>query len=414
MSMPLYDVAIAGAGLTGRLAALALAHHGLSVALIDPVALETPKPDSRTTAIAYANARILKRLGLWPGLSAKAGAITDILVTNGRPASRFRRGGAEGSALHFPAPLLPGDRLDPTAPALGYILTNTDLLAVFGAALQATAGVTFFKGAIEDVTEGPARVHVAVSGGEAVEAAMLLVCDGKRSTLRAKLGFRTLSHAYDQEALTFCLSHSTPHQGVAHEMFYPDGPFAILPMAGDEVSIVWTEKGSRARAYHALDEAAFLRAVTDRIGPLLGDIAISRPAVRFPLSFSYADQPVKGRVVLMGDAYRGVHPIAGQGFNLAMKDIAVLADVLRDAEQVGLDPGSPQSLDAYARWRRFDSAALAFGTDALTRLFSNDIAPIRWARSFGLGRVAQMDGLRLFFMREAGADSGELPSLMAA
>ncbi|MEM9233476.1 MAG: FAD-dependent monooxygenase, partial [Pseudomonadota bacterium] len=368
--------------------------------------------DPRTTALAYASVRLFRRLGLWNELEDGAAPINDILVTNGRPADRFRKGGMSGGMLHFPSSLLPEERAGRDGTPLGHIVRNAALSAVLSDHVTKNSKIDVIAQALDAPQDEPGQVTLPFTDGREVTASVLIACDGKRSGLRDRLGFRTHQWDYGQKALTFNIRHEKPHRGVAQEVFYPQGPFAILPIPGNEVCIVWTEKDPGAEAFAALPRDEFMEQVRARVGDHLGALELSSDPVIFPLSFVYVNEPVRGRVALAGDAYHGIHPIAGQGFNLGIKDIAVMADVLTDAQSHGLDIGAGNVLASYSRWRRFDSASLAFGTDALTRAFSNDIAPVRWARGFGLGLVQKFDPARIFFMRQAGADTGEMPRLM--
>ncbi|MEE4213057.1 MAG: UbiH/UbiF/VisC/COQ6 family ubiquinone biosynthesis hydroxylase [Parvularcula sp.] len=408
------EICVAGGGLSGRLTALALAHSGFAVTLVDRQSLSAAPDDGRTTALAYAGVRMLIRLGVWDALLPKAQPITDIVVSNGEPRDRFRPGKLSGGQLHFPATLLSGERMPADAPALGYIVENRDLLAALGEAL-APAGVTIREGvSIIDYDAAPSRGRgrLRLQGGEVLEPLLLIACDGKRSPLRAAMNIKTMGWDYGQSAIIVNLTHEKPHHGTAHEIFYPDGPFAILPMQGNNVSIVWTEKRERVRSYLALDEAAFLAAARERVGDHLGALSLASPRQSYPLSFLYAPKLTAERFALAGDAGHGIHPIAGQGFNLGIKDIAALCDVLSEARDTGLDIGHGAVLARYDSWRRFDTAALAFGTDALVRLFSNDFGPLKQVRGLGLGIVQRSDMARRFFMRVSGADLGDLPGLM--
>ncbi|MEM9840005.1 MAG: FAD-dependent monooxygenase, partial [Pseudomonadota bacterium] len=214
--------------------------------------------------------------------------------------------------------------------------------------------------------------------------------------------------------IIFNIAHEKPHHGVAHEVFYPSGPFAILPMQNNQCSIVWTEKNRTAKSFLAMDEDEFLAAARDRIGAHLGEFSLATPRQSYPLSLLYAPKLIADRFALAGDAAHGIHPIAGQGFNLGIKDIAALTDVLSRAKQAGLDVGHGTVLDEYDRWRRFDGASMALGTDVLNRLFSNDFGPLKHVRGLGLGIVQRSDRARRFFMRASGADLGKLPPLMQA
>ncbi|MEM6649040.1 MAG: UbiH/UbiF/VisC/COQ6 family ubiquinone biosynthesis hydroxylase [Pseudomonadota bacterium] len=443
-----YDIVIAGAGLSGRLTALSLAHYDFKVALVDKSPQGGGTKDHRTTAIAYACVRLLKRLGLWDELGAHASPIKDILVTNGTPQDRFRKGGLTGGALHFPSTLLGEDSNGSPQSALGYLLENQRMNEVFEKAVQTHAGITpLYGSSVETVEMTPGEVHLRLEriadkcerlsakdarqnnnletlsdskrtqkalGDEGlITANLLIACDGKHSPLRQQFGFRPLAWGYHQKAIAFNLDHELPHEGVAQEIFYPAGPFAILPLKGNQSSIVWTEHKKSVDAYMTLDEASFLDAVQARVGEYLGQLRLATAPVSFPLSFQYVPTPVADRLVLVGDAAHTIHPIAGQGFNLGIKDIAALTHVLVESQRAGLDIGHGTVLAKYARWRRFDTTALALGTDALTRLFSNDLGPIRMARGLGLGLVQKFDPARKLFMRQAGADLGDLPALMA-
>ncbi len=408
------DICVAGAGLTGRLSALALAHCGFDVALVDRQPMSAVPKDGRTTALAYAAIRMLRRLGVWEELLPHAAPITDIVVSNGEPKDRFRKGGLTGGQLHFPATLLSGERVPEDAPALGYIVENQALLEVFGRALE-PAGVKVMSGtSITGYEAGPHRGRgtLRLEGGRTLSPLLLVGCDGKRSPLRAAMNLKTMRWDYGQSAIIVNLKHTKPHKGIAHEIFYPDGPFAILPMKDDHVSIVWTERRESAASYLALPEDAFLRAVRERVGDHLGELSLATARQSYPLSFLYAPKLTAERFVLAGDAAHGIHPIAGQGFNLGVKDVGALADVLVEARDTGLDIGHGAVLHSYDRWRRFDTAALAFGTDALVRLFSNDFGPLKLARGLGLGMVQRSDAARRFFMRVSGADLGQLPAMM--
>ena len=409
-----FDVCVVGAGMAGRLMALALDDAGFRVALVDRAEPSAPVTDGRTTALAYASVRMFRRLGLWDRLEPLAEPITDILVSNGEPRDRFRAGGLTGGQLHFPATLLGEGKGGHDEPALGYIVENRDLVAACRDAAEGTAITGLYGAHVTGYRTSPQAGEgvLSLSSGEKVRTRLLVACDGKHSPLRAHMKLPVLRWGYDQTAIIVNIAHEKPHHGVAHEVFYPDGPFAILPMRDNHVSIVWTEKAARARSFLALDDAAFLSAARERIGDHLGDLRLASPRQSFPLSLLYAPRLVAERFVLAGDAAHGIHPIAGQGFNLGIKDIAALAQVLSDARGTGLDIGHGTVLGEYDRWRRFDGASMAIGTDLLTRLFSNRFGPLKHARGVGLGIVQQSDVARRLFIRVSGADLGTLPALM--
>ncbi len=407
-----FDIAVVGAGMAGRLMALALDDAGFSVVQIDRATSTALPNDGRTTAIAYAGIRLLKRLGLWDELGPKAEFITDILVSNGQPDGQFRKGSLTGGQLHFPATLL-GEH-DPAAaePALGAILENKDLLTAFLNGTERSTITPMLGAAVSGVTSHGAGATLTLDNGKTVEAKLVVACDGKGSPLRSMMNLQVVRWSYRQKAIIFNIAHEKPHGGVAHEIFYPEGPFAVLPMQDNHASIVWTERLDAADSYLALPDDQFLDAARDRIGDHLGDFEVVTPRQSYPLSLLYAPKLNAKRLVLAGDAAHGIHPIAGQGFNLGIKDIAALVDVLTKAERAGLDIGHGAVLEEYDQWRRFDGMALSIGTDVLNRLFSNNWGPLKHARGLGLGVVQRIDPLRRFFMKVSGSDLGQLPSLM--
>ncbi len=404
------DIVIVGGGLAGGLAAVALARSGFAVSLVDanpPSALRAPAFDGRTTAIAYANARLLRRLELWDSVAETAGAINDILVTDGKPDGRFGEGGLSRFSLHFDS-----RELKPQTP-LGWIVENRALRAGLMGAIAREDRITLHAPAERSGLRLESdRAIVPLRDGRALEAPLVIAADGKASPLRAEAGIKAARWGYPQTAIVATIAHERPHKGVAQELFLPDGPFAILPLSGNRSSIVWTQKNRTAAAFLALDDEDFIRELTARAGAYLGEISLAAPRFSYPLSFHLSERFVAPRLALIGDAARAIHPIAGQGYNLGVKDIAALCDVLARARGVGLDIGDVGVLENYQRWRRFDSSVLAIGTDAFNRLFSNDFAPLRIARRAGLGVVNAMAPARRAFMREAGGDLGKLPSLL--
>ena len=251
-----------------------------------------------------------------------------------------------------------------------------------------------------------------LSGQERLSAGLLVGCDGAESGVAARAGIRRIGWAYSQTALVCAVAHERPHEGVAHQFFMPEGPLAILPLKDNRSSIVWSQPHAHARAVMALDEAGYIAALRPRFGAFLGEIALEGARFAYPLRLSLADSFVASRVALVGDAAHVVHPIAGQGLNAGLKDVAALAEVLVEAHRRGEDIGRPEVLARYQTWRRFDVTALALATDGFNRLFSNDNPLLRLGRDIGMGLVGAVPRARRAAIREAAGLTGDLPKLL--
>jgi len=397
------EVVIAGGGMVGLTLSLALAQGGLQVLLVDP--LPFPKTlaaefDGRVSAISYSSARMLGVLGVWEKLKPDAEPIRDILVTDariGRSPSPF--------SLHF-------DHCEIGEP-MGYIAENRHIRA---ALVQCAAAAPTLEIAVPDrvaaFQASPMGIAIELERGRSVLPSLLVAAEGRDSTSREQADIGVVSWSYPQRAIVATVEHERPHNGTAYEHFLPSGPFAILPMTGNRSSLVWTEREEIANSVLNLPQQDFESEIGRRFGAHLGTTRLSGPRWSYPLSFHLAREYVRPRFVLVGDTAHGIHPIAGQGLNLGFKDVAALAEVLLDAARLGLDFGALEVLRRYEHWRRFDSFALAAATDALNRLFSNDLVPFRLARDFGLGVVDTVGPLRRFFMRHAGGAVGTLPKLL--
>ncbi|HXZ68867.1 MAG TPA: FAD-dependent monooxygenase [Alphaproteobacteria bacterium] len=389
-----YDAVISGGGLVGLTLGLALARSGLKVAVVDtqrPEAVTNARFDGRVSAIALASCRMLKALGLWQRLESVAQPINDILVTDGSV-----RGGASPLFLHF-------DHREIGNEPLGSMIENRHTRIALIAAARETSGLTLIAPmTVKSAAADDAKTRVALADGRALEASLCIAAEGRASPLRAAAGLKLVSWDYDQSGIVTTVEHEKPHNGLAHEYFLPPGPFAILPMTGNRSSLVWTERRENARAIMALPDDPFAEELRRRFGTHLGAVKPVGPRWSYPLSLQIARSYIAPRLALVGDACHAIHPIAGQGFNLGLRDVAALAEILIESRRLGLDIGAPTVLEKYQRWRRFDNIALTAATDVLTRLFSNDVAPVRLGRDVGLAIVNRIGPARRFFMRHAG------------
>lgn len=393
------DVIIAGGGLVGLTLALALSGAGLRVCVVDaaaPAEMRAAAFDGRVSSIAQGSMRVLDGIGVWSRMAAAAQPILEIRVSDG-DAPLF---------LHY-------DHADVGDAPLGYIVENRVTRA---ALLEATAAapnlVHLAPRTVATIAPGKAGVVARLSDGTTIAARLAVGADGRNSRVRTGAGIRATAWDYPQVGIVCTVAHERPHRGIAHERFLPAGPFAILPMLGDRSSLVWTERRPLARAMVALDEAAFTAEMARRFGDFLGRLEVVGPRWSYPLALSHADSYLAERLALVGDAAHAIHPIAGQGFNLGIRDVAALAEVVVDAHRLGLDIGRADVLARYQRWRRFDTVLLIAVTDGLNRLFSNDVSPVRLARALGLAAVNRMPPVKRLFMRHAMGLVGELPRLV--
>jgi 2-octaprenyl-6-methoxyphenol hydroxylase len=399
------DVLIVGGGLNGPALALALAQVGLTSIVIDALPRETrsePEFDARAYALALSSRRMLEALGLWARVADHAQPINEIKISDGRPGA-----GAVPFWLHF-------DSAEIEAGPMGHILEDRFLRRALLDALDAAEGVTHRPdGRVVGQAVGPAGVEAVLDGGETLRARVLVGCDGRSSATAQRAGIGRLGWEYRQMSLVCAVAHERPHGGIAHQFFMPSGPLAILPLPGERSSIVWTERRNRAEAIQAMDGGGYLAELRPRFGSFLGDIALAGRRFAYPLGLSLAERFVAPRVALAGDAAHGIHPLAGQGLNLGLRDVAALAEVLTQAQRRGLDIGAADVLAGYERWRRFDTAVLAAATDGINRLFSNDNPVLRLGRDLGLAAVNRLPALRRGFIREAAGLSGDLPRLLS-
>ena len=403
------DAVIVGAGLAGRLAALTLAHEGFGVLLCDRAAPDTRADDPRTTALAYASVRALRRLGVWDRLRDDAQPVRDIVVANARGPGLWNRA-TRGAPLAFDDGLL-GDTERWEGTALAYIVRNTRLAAALRDACAAEDLIEEREAEVTGTAPDQGGVTVRLSDSE-VRAGLVVACDGSASPLRRRAGLRTITRDFGQDALTFTARPSRAHEDTARQVFLPGGPLAALPLPDGLVSVVWSMP--RAKADALMAEPEHLAGLVAASLPELGTLTdLSAPA-RFPLGLLYAPRIVADRLALVGEAGRAIHPIAGQGYNLAVADACALAQVMAEARGLGLDLGHGTVLARYDDWRRTDAALTAFGTAALARGLSTSERVTRGLAGAGFGLVSRSEGLRRAFVRRAGGEAGRTPALMMA
>lgn len=427
------EVIIAGGGMVGLTLGIALADAGLPTLLVDrldPAKMREEAFDGRASAIARGSQQALSALGIWQQMAEQASPILDIRISDGVPFNGLgpidgltgRRGDVSPLFLHFNHDDLgrPGQA---EAPPLGHIVENTVIRRACLARAVTLPNLHFLAPAeLSAVTRSAGRVTARLGDGTAVAARLLIAADGRGSAQRRAAGIKVTEVAYPQTGIVATVAHTRPHRGVAHEHFLPSGPFALLPMTDAEnaggkpvhrSSLVWTERSDLAPAMLALDEERFAAELQRRFGDSLGALSLwSRQRWSYPLALLHAERYIDQRLALVGDAAHGIHPIAGQGLNLGLRDVAALAESIVDARRLGLDIGGAAVLQRYQRWRRFDNMALIVATDSLNRLFSNDLPPVRLLRDIGLAAVNRVPPMKRFFMRHAMGLVGELPRLV--
>lgn len=395
------DVAILGGGLVGAALAAGLASCGLATVLIDqesPVEQRMIEHDGRGSAVALGSRLILEGLGVWPYLVDAAGPIRDIRVTDG-PSRLF---------MHY-------DHRDVGDQPVGYIIENLDLRRGLHKRLaELTGPLTWLAPATAEAIEVTAgAAHIRLTDGRRVSASLLVGADGRGSQVRKAAGIGLTRVPYGQTGIVCSVRHEPDHQCVAHERFLASGPFALLPLIDRQrSSVVWTERDRLVPAMMALDDVAFSREMTLRFGPTMGDLTLDSRRWAYPLSAQLAHRMAAPRLVLIGDAAHGVHPISGQGVNLGWRDVAALAEMLVDAHRLGQDLGDVTRLRDFEAWRRPDILAMLAATDGLNRLFSNDIGPIRLARDIGLAVVDKLPMVKKVLMRHAMGVLGPQPRLV--
>jgi 2-octaprenyl-6-methoxyphenol hydroxylase len=396
------SIVIGGGAFAGLALALALRQGlGTDIAIIvaDPALAGRPSRDPRATAIVAACRRLFEAIGVWDQVAGNAQPILDMVVTDSRLQDATRP-----VFLTFAGDVEPGE-------PFAHMIENRHLIDALVTRAEAE-GIDLRATAVSDFAPRGGGVDVTLADGSVIAASLLVAADGARSKLRARADIATHGWDYDQSGIVVTVGHERDHHGRAEEHFLPAGPFAILPLTGQRSSLVWTEKRTEAARIVALNDDEFHGELEQRFGLHLGEIkALDKPRA-FPLGYFVARSFIGERLALVGDAAHVIHPIAGQGLNLGLKDVAALAEVIVDAARLGMDLGQADVLDRYQRWRRFDTMAMGLATNSLNLLFSNESTLLRTVRDIGLGLVDRAPPLKNLFIRQAAGLAGEVPRLL--
>ena len=396
------EVVVGGAGFAGLALAIAL-RQGLgdpfTVTVADPALAHARSKDPRASAIAAAARRLFEAIGVWGAVAENAQPILDMVVTDSKLDDAAR-----------PAFLTFGGEVEEGEP-FAHMIENRHLVDALAGKAK-LLGVELRATPVAGFAAGANSTEVQFADGETITARLLVGADGARSLIREQAGIATHGWNYDQSAIVTTVTHEREHNGRAEEHFLPAGPFAILPLTGRRCSIVWTETSGEADRIVALPDNEFHGELEKRFGLQLGDIEVIGPRRAFPLGLFTARTFIGERLALVGDAAHIIHPIAGQGLNMGLRDVAALAEAIADAARLGLDPGGPEVLERYQRWRRFDTMTMGVATDGLNRLFSNHSDALRLVRDIGLGLVERMPMLKRMFIREAAGFTGDVPKLL--
>ena len=396
------EVVVGGAGFAGLALAIAL-RQGLgdpfTVTVADPALTHARSKDPRASAIAAAARRLFEAIEVWDAVAENAQPILDMVVTDSKLDDAVR-----------PTFLTFGGEVEGGEP-FAHMIENRHLVDALAEKAK-SLGVELRATPVAGFAAEANSIKVQFAGDETIAARLLVGADGAHSLIREQAGIATHGWNYDQSAIVTTVAHERDHNGRAEEHFLPAGPFAILPLTGRRCSIVWTETSGEAQRIVALADNEFHAELEKRFGLQLGDIEIVGPRRAFPLGLFTARTFIGQRLALVGDAAHIIHPIAGQGLNMGLRDVAALAEAIADAARLGLDPGGPEVLERYQRWRRFDTMTMGIATDSLNRLFSNHSDALRFVRDIGLGLVERMPALKRMFIREAAGFTGDVPKLL--
>src|SRR3954447_19850039 len=396
------SIVIGGGAFAGLALAVAL-RQGLGpeipVIVADPALSTRPSRDPRATAIVAACRRLFEAIGAWDDVKGEAQPILDMVVTDSKLEDATRP-----AFLNFAGDVAPGE-------SFAHMVENRYLIDALVVRAEAE-GIDLRATAVSSYDSRPDGIDVTLADGNVIEAGLLVAADGARSRLRERAGIQTHGWDYDQSGIVVTIGHERDHGGRAEEHFLPPGPFAMLPLTGKRSSLVWTERRAQARRLVALSADEFHAELEKRAGLHLGELKVLDQPRAFPLSYFVARSFIAPRLALVGDAAHVIHPIAGQGLNMGLKDVAALAEVVVDSARMGIDPGQIDVLERYQRWRRFDTMAMGVATNSLNFLFSNKSTLLRTVRDIGLGIVDRAPPLKELFIRQAAGLTGEMPRLL--
>jgi len=393
------DLIIIGGGMVGLSLAIAVAQSGVNITVVEKDDLDLqlkPEFDGRVSAISLGSERVLNAIGVWQYMLPEAEAILDIRVVDDYSTSH----------VHY-------NYHDTGSEPMGHMVENRHTrIALLKRAAELPTINLITKTEVSNFERDAHNSTITLSNGSIWQAPLLVAADGRRSKMRDLVGIKTIERGYKQHAIVCTIEHELPHQGLALQRFLPAGPFAALPMQHKRSAIVWSEDENLAPEVIKLPDAEFTAEIKARLGDYLGDFKVIGKRFCYPLNLVLAKRYIDNRFALVGDSAHGIHPIAGQGVNVGFRDVAVLAELIVEAMRLGQDIGGAKMLEHYQRWRRFDAMSMGAIMDGLTRLFSNDIKPIRLARDLGLDLVNKTPPLKRLFMRHAMGLMGDLPKMM--
>lgn len=400
------DVAIVGGGIAGHALALALAQGlggELRVTVIEPA---TAQPlgsgeDPRALALSAGSRHVLEAIGVWGDIAGVVQPVREIDIGDSPLHSAARP-----TVLHY-------DNLLSDGRPASYVVESAHIHHAVVERSRRSPAIRQLAGLAQTFAVESGRARLGLADGRRIVARLVVAADGRQSRLREAAGIKVVAWDYPQIAIVTTVRHERAHEGRAVQHFLPAGPFALLPLYdGHRSSLVWSEQREEARRLLALDDAAFLGELERRAGDRLGALTLAGSRRGYPLSMHMSRALVADRLALAGDALRGVHPLAGQGLNLAFRDVGALAEVIVERHRLGLDIGGAEGLERYQRWRRFDSVVSSAAMDGLNRLFSNDSPILRTVRDLGLALIDRSRAMKQAFVEEAAGVTGDLPRLI--